>query len=265
MQNRTGLLTVFIVFFLLSLVIIFFFRQQLFPVSNGIFEYVTAPFQHTFTSIFGGFVRSNGETKRLETENRALSEKIIDQNELVKEVKALRDQYDLEIVPPKALVPADVVGFKSFIPGVSMPEEIIVNKGSKQGIAVGQTVIVGRNVIGIIEKVSPNRALVALISNKKQAVTAKTEKTDALGISRGKGSGMLVLENVVLADSLTEGDFILTKGDETLEGKGYPPDLIIGRIASVDKKASNLFQTAEIKSLINFSKLDTVFIITNNS
>jgi rod shape-determining protein MreC len=264
MQKRAGLLTIFFIVFILSIMLIYIFRQQVVPRTQNVVEQVTFPIQHSVYSAFGGALVRIGGDEKLRQQNRELASKIVDHDELSKEAKALRDQYDLEVVPTQNLLPAHVIGMKTFIPGVSLPEEIILDKGSNQRVELGQTVILTNNVVGTIKNVSEGRSLVTLISNREQSLTAKATKTDALGIIKGKGNGMLVLENVVLSDKLEKGDLVVTKGDQNITGAGFPPDLVIGKIASVDKKASDLFQTAEIESLIDFSRLSTVFIITNN-
>jgi cell shape-determining protein MreC len=104
--------------------------------------------------------------------------------------------------------------------------------------------------------------LVSLITNKNQSLTAEDNNTHAVGVIRGKGDGILVFENVVLSDTLQKGDMIVTKGDEKIDGTGYPPELVIGTITSIDKKVSDLFQTAEVESLIDFTEITTVFVIT---
>ncbi len=261
MQKRTGLLTVFSLFFIGSLILLFLFRQQLSPFTIHVVEQVTFPLQKTLYGTFGGLIYHSGKQVRLEEENQSLAKQIVDQTELAREASALRDQYDLDILAPGELLPANVIGMKTFLPGVSLPEEIIIDKGSLQGVRVGQSVLVTNNVVGTVSQVTENRSLIALISHPDQSVTAKTNKTNALGIIKGNGNGMLMLENVVLSDTLEEGDIVVTKGDEDLAGSGYPPDLVIGKIKSVEKKASDLFQTAEVTSLVDFSRLDMVFII----
>lgn len=266
MQNRTGLprfyrglLIVFSIFFILSLAIIIF-RQQLAPVSGQMFEYVVTPLQKMMYSAFGGLLQGNNSS--VQVAYRELAKQLVDQRELEKEARALRDQYDSELFSSGALLPARVIGFKSFIPGVSLPEEIVVDKGSRDGVIVGQTVMLTDNLVGSVNQVTDRRALISLISASDQSLAAQANKTEALGVIKGKGNGAIVFENVVLADSLEKGDIIITHGSEDINGTGYPPGLVIGRIVSVDKKVSDLFQSAEIKSLIDFSKLHTVFILT---
>jgi rod shape-determining protein MreC len=70
--------------------------------------------------------------------------------------------------------------------------------------------------------------------------------------------------NVVLSEKLEKDDLVRTKGDVDERGQGFPPDLIVGKIISVNKQPSALFQSAEVKSLVDFSRLSTVFVITQN-
>ena len=71
-------------------------------------------------------------------------------------------------------------------------------------------------------------------------------------------------QNFVLSDKFEKGDVVVTKGNIDEQGNGIPPDLIVGKIISVHKNPSALFQTAEIESLVNVSRLDTVFILEGN-
>jgi cell shape-determining protein MreC len=54
---------------------------------------------------------------------------------------------------------------------------------------------------------------------------------------------------------------VLTNGDVGLNGSGFPPDLIVGKITSIEKKPSALFQKAEVESFLDFSKITAVFVI----
>ena len=73
----------------------------------------------------------------------------------------------------------------------------------------------------------------------------------------------MVLDNVVLSDTIENTDLVETKGDVDANGNGYPPHLIVGKILSVNKKTSALFQSALVGSLVDVSKLDVVFVMRN--
>ncbi len=120
-------------------------------------------------------------------------------------------------------------------------------------------------LVGKIVTTSEYLSKVQLTTNIASSFTVKTlpfkkETPEALGIVRGIGNGELLLDNVLLSDMLTIGDMVVTKGDISEKGIGYPANLVVGKIVSVDKKSSELFQSARIRNLIDFSKLSVVFL-----
>ena len=72
----------------------------------------------------------------------------------------------------------------------------------------------------------------------------------------------MILDNVLLTENLKNGDLVLTKGDVNLNGEGFLPGLIVGKIISVEKSPSALFQKAQVEGLVDVTKLSTVFVIT---
>jgi rod shape-determining protein MreC len=260
MQKRRTFLPVAAGFFLLSLLLIFLFRGPLAQGASGIIELITTPIQRSFKGAFGGVIYSNSSWQQLVEENRTLAAKFAKQQELQKEIKALRDQFETTTVPSHSLLPATVLSSRGFVPGVSMPEELILDKGKADGVRQGMVVIYKDNLIGKIVSVSDHLTKVELISNKNTSFAARTLTTDALGIVRGASNGTILLANVVLSDKLEKNDYVVTKGEQDESG-GYPPNLVIGKIVAVDKKPSALFQTAEVQTLLDLPKLTTVFIM----
>lgn len=186
----------------------------------------------------------------------------VNQYQLEQENKALRDQFQTTAPSSQILLPAHIVGAPRFIPGVSMPEYFIIDKGKKDKIVAGQAVIFKDMLIGKIIAASERLSKAELISNASSTFTAKTKSTGALGVVRGLGSAEVILEKVVLSDTLTIGDVVLTKGDIDENGVGYPAYLVVGRIVSIDKKASALFQSARVRSIVDVSRLSLVFVFT---
>jgi len=92
-----------------------------------------------------------------------------------------------------------------------------------------------------------NLSSVTLLTNSSFLFTAKTLQTKRWSV-KGKAREV-ILDNVVLSDSLKKDDLVLTKGDVNAQNVGFPPDLTVGKIASVSKNPSDLFQKAEIQPL----------------
>lgn len=176
-----------------------------------------------------------------------------------REMQALRDQFETTSIPSVRLLPGKVIGFEGFLPGVSRPTQLTLDLGERDGVMIGQAVVVKNNLVGRVEKLVENRSQVTLLTKSGWSFTGKTSKTNAQGIVVVEG-GDILLKNVVLSDVLEKKDLVVTKGDEKINGSGFPPDIVIGEILSVDKKASALFQTARVKSFVDVVGLSTVFV-----
>jgi rod shape-determining protein MreC len=180
---------------------------------------------------------------------------------LEKDNAALRDQFKQGYPKAETLMPADVVGVPGFLPGVSAVEEIVIDKGSEDGVKVGRVVVFKNILIGRVERASAHLSVVDVISHEGISFTAETSKTSALGVLSGAGAGEMVLENVLLSDRLEKGDTVMSKGGVGVSGEGVPPGLVVGKIVSVKRQASSLFQSAEVASLVDVERLKMVFVM----
>ncbi len=223
--------------------------------------FITSPIQKNTYSLFSQSATQRDDESDLSKENRRLGILLLDQKKLQRENAALKDQFKTVAPHSTDLLPAVIIGAPGFVPGVSKPDMLIIQMGTKDGINGGEAVIVSDNLIGRISRVSASLAVVELLHNSSLPFLAKTLDSNATGVVSNENRNGLTLGNVILSEELKRGDIVVTKGNINEKGVGYPADLIVGRIVDVEKKASALFQTAQIKSLIDVSKLSTVFVI----
>jgi len=266
MKKNGNFFTIFLIFLLLSFLLFGLSRVGFFGGQTGFLGRLIFPFEKTIFATWNLITGINDDVgnKQLEDENKSLYKKLTNTENLEKENNALRDQF--KTISPKSanLLPAKIVGAPSFIPNVTIPDAFIIDKGTKDGVVNGLAIVLKDNLVGRVAKTSDNFSEVTVLTNKNFSFTAKTSKTGALGVVRGFGSTDMVLDNVLLSESLEVGDLVLTKGELDIKGIGLPPDIIVGKIISVDKKPSSLFQSAKVQSLIDFSKLSEVFVVLGN-
>lgn len=255
MQKRTTFFPIFIIFLLLAGIVFFFARNGAFAGLTGFFERVTTPLQRATFGIFHPTGKQSEEDK-LREENAKLLTQLAKQKELEKENRALHDQFEVSTPTPKELLPAQIIGRST--------DQVILDKGSADGVTTGDIIVVKDNLVGRVTKASSHVSVVHLITHSEISFTGQDSKTDALGVVVGRGGNAIVFGNVVLSDKLEKDDLIVTKGDVDEHGQGYPADLVVGKVTAVYKQASALFQSAEVRSLVDFSKLSTVFVITKN-
>ncbi len=261
MRNRQRFFTVFIIFFVLSLLVFAIFSTPVGNVIQGLVELIASPVQkYTHISLIGiPAEEKNKQLKAIREENLKLLKQMAKQKEIEKENQALRDQFATTVISPKQLLPATIIGSRSSNAGTGEPLEIVLDKGTNQGVIVGAAVIYEDILVGEVIRISENRAVVRLPISSGSSIPAKTTDSNALGIVKGQRDSML-LDNVLLSDSLKSKDIVVTKGATDEKGRGYPPGLVIGKITAIHKKASALFQTAEIEPVLQVNRLTTVFV-----
>lgn len=136
---------------------------------------------------------------------------------------------------------------------------IIINRGTRDGVSVGMPVITQLGLIGRILNVSANAAQVLLINDESSAISGRLQTTRAQGSIVGQASGDLRMQFIPLDASVQIGDIVITSG----LGGNLPADIVIGQVTSVRQQEFELFQDAVVRSLNNFSTLETVLVITD--
>jgi rod shape-determining protein MreC len=264
MQKR-NFISYFLVFFILSLLIVGASKTGLLNPLDSFFKTILSPVQsityQTFAKVTG--FGQNAEIQSLKAENLILAKQLIDQNKLIGDNKALRDQFQTANPKSPNLLPAEVVGAPGFVPGLSVPEILILNRGTNDGVKNGDAVVYENNLVGKITQVSANLSSVMLLTNPSSQFIAETLETKAQGVVKGQGGSEVILDNVILSDSLKKDDLVVTAGDINLQNNGFPPDLTVGKIISISKNPSDLFQKADIQPLIDFNNFETVFVVVN--
>ena len=252
MQKRATFFPIFLIFLVLSLVIFFLSQRGFLSGLTGFLEQATTPLQKL---TFNVFHIGNGQSTedKLREENNNLLIQLAKQKDLEKENKALHDQFETTKPEAAKLLPAEVIGMRDDV--------LIIDKGSDDGVKKGAIIVYRDNLLGKIAAVEKHLSIVDLLTNKDISFTAQTSKTSASGVING-GSGGIILDTVVLSDKLEKDDLVVTKGDVDSKGNGFPPGLVVGKIIAVEKRASALFQAAEVRSLVDFPKLKVVFVLS---
>jgi rod shape-determining protein MreC len=261
MHKKDNYLPFFFVFFGLSLVLVLIGRLG---ISESIASYLNKSANPVKNSanilILHGL--QNKTLKNLESQNSKLKKELAKKQEILNENTALKSQFRFSEDKSQILIPAKVVGQPGFLPGISLPEYLIINKGYKSGVSEGSGVIIGNNLVGKVSKAYPDFSKIELITNKNSSFTARiSDKPDINGVIKGQGGDEVVFDNVPLSSELKKGSEVITKGDRDENGRGYLPDLSVGKIVSVEKEQSKLFQRAKVVSPLDFKNLDMVFVI----
>ena len=152
-------------------------------------------------------------------------------------------------------LPADVIAVEQ----TGIARTIIINRGTRDGIAIGMPVSTDLGLVGRITRVSANASQVQLINDENSAVSARLQTTRAHGSIIGQASGVLRMTMVDLDEEIRQGDLVITSG----LGGNFPADIVVGQVTSVRQFEFELFQEAEVRSLLDFESLDVVLVISS--
>lgn len=263
-MRRGNPVLIFFILLVISLLIFGFSRTNFSARPNSFLYSFGAFLSRPSYSLLNWVTSLGGNSKidELKKENLVLTRKIVDQQALLAENKSLHDQFQTASPKSLDLMPALVVGAPRFLPGVTSPETFVINVGKKDGVKMGSAVVFKDNLVGKISKISDYLSEVMLVTNPDSKFAAKTTN-GVLGIVRGEGNQDMILDNVLLSDTLARDNVVVTSGDLTVDLANFSPNLIVGKITSVDKSPNDIFQRGKIQSLLDFSKLTDVFVLIN--
>ncbi|NNK02806.1 MAG: rod shape-determining protein MreC [Desulfatitalea sp.] len=173
--------------------------------------------------------------------------------EVLQSNQRLRRLLDLKAKTTMPSIAAQVVG-KDPSPWF---QSMLVDKGLKEGVAVGFPVVNPEGVVGLVVEAAAHYAKVVLITDPNSAVDAIVQRNRARGIVKGGPSGFCVLHFVLRKHDLKIGDTVVASGMDGVFPKGMP----IGQISKIVKQEAGIFQDVAVMPYVNFEGLEEVLIV----
>lgn len=135
---------------------------------------------------------------------------------------------------------------------------VIVNKGSRDGVNVGQAVLDAKGVMGQIIDVGVMTSTVLLISDSKCGVPVRNERTGERAILVGNNSmTQLSLINLPKTSSVIKGDLLVTSG----LGHRYPEGYPVGRVTQVTYNTDDDFIRVFVSPIAHLNSSRLVLLI----
>jgi rod shape-determining protein MreC len=157
--------------------------------------------------------------------------------------------------PDQNFVTADVIARDTS----SYLRWVIVNRGTRDGVQVGNPAISDLGLVGRVESVAANAAWIRLTNDPESAINARLQTARAEGTVVGQLQGGLRMELIPQEALVEPGDLVLTSG----LGGTFPANIVIGQVTSVRRQQADLFQTAEVRPTVDYDNLRIVSIITS--
>jgi rod shape-determining protein MreC len=192
----------------------------------------------------------------LEAEVSRLEGEIIALEQQLSETRILSALVDFaRLNPENRYTAASVIG-RDPSPFVKY---LIINRGSDAGLRRGMPVITEQGLVGRVAAVTSGAARIQLITDPASSINVYLKSSLAQAVLNGSLTGELSLEMIPQSAEVQPGELVLSSG----LGGNYPPDVLLGQVTSVRRRETDLFQTAVVQPVIDFSQLQIVLIITN--
>lgn len=204
--------------------------------------------------MFGASEQFKSHQKILE-ENQVLKNTVLLQNGQLQRLQFLQQEND----KLRALLGAQpVTAGKRLIAEVlavySHPfsHQIVLNKGSNDGVSVGQPLLDDLGVLGQVVSVGPNSSRALLIVDNTHAISARVERTGLAVVAEGIGqSDTLRVIHLPHSTDVQEGDRLVTSGLDGVFPEGYP----IARVNKVNRDPRQPFLQVAAEP---YAKLDRI-------
>jgi rod shape-determining protein MreC len=204
--------------------------------------------------VFGASEQFMSQQKLLE-ENRRLKDTLLLQNGQLQRLQFIQQENDKlrallgagPVTEGKRLI-AEVLAVYSH----PFSHQIVLNKGSNDGVTAGQPILDDLGVLGQVVSVGPSSSRALLIADTTHALSARVERTGQSVVAEGIGqSDSLRLIHLPHSTDVEVGDRLITSGLDGVFPEGYP----VAKIVKVQRDASQPFLLVSAEP---FAKLDRI-------
>ena len=267
-NKKSGIIGIVITIIILILIVIFsngdknssFFENAatnlVMPIQNGL-TYLKKKIggNSTFFTDINNLKEENEQLKEknseLEQSLREL-ENIKTQNETLKEYLDLTEKYGEYKTIPGYVINKEISNYS---------KTIVINIGREDGVKENMTVIGDKGLVGHIISVTENTAKVQTIIDTASSVSCSMSTTKDSIVCKGTLEEQSTLKAMYIPTeaNIIQGDSIETSG----LGGIYPKGIHVGTVKKVTNTQNPTDRSAIVETAVDFDKLDTVLVITN--
>ncbi len=165
----------------------------------------------------------------------------------------LRQMLEFKSDSQLELVPAKVIGKGSngFI------NSIILDAGLDDDLKKNMAVVTAQGLVGKLFNVGERHSTSQLLLDRNFRVGAMIQRSRATGIIKWQDGNQVIFAEVQKRSDVKLGDVVVTSGYSTI----FPAGLKIGFVSHSTEKIQNMFMNISVHPVVDFSKLEEVFVI----
>ena len=226
------------------------------PIQNGL-TYLKNKINNN-NKFFENVNELKSENESLKKENSDLEQQLREyeimknENEQLKQELNLSEKYGQYTTVPGTVISRDISNYS---------KTIVINIGSDNGIQEKMTVIADEGLVGYVVSTTNKTSKIQTIVDSASATSCIASSTRDTMICKGtiENKSTLSASNIDTDARIIQGDSVETSG----LGGIYLKGIHVGKIKKVNEGSNKTDSYATVETAVNFEKLETVLVITN--
>lgn len=142
-----------------------------------------------------------------------------------------------------------------------LKKQMLLNKGSNNGLKMGQVVLGASGIVGQIIHTTPFYSTVLMITDPTQHVPVKNQRNGIRGVAKGLAStqNKLLVNFIEVGSAVVLGDIFVSSAIGSKFPQGYP----VGKVIKIKKHSNNAFLEIQLKPAQDINKLEFVLVISD--
>ncbi|MDP8211832.1 MAG: rod shape-determining protein MreC [Candidatus Zapsychrus exili] len=227
------------------------FKLKLVEITASPIRLISIPIKEAKKILY--YHRTFDEYKKVKAQADVLSARLIGFEEVSKENSRLERLLEFKRRSIYSSVAANVVGRNPS----HWNSSIIIDKGSRNGIKQGFSVVNSLGIVGKVLEVSENISKVMLIVDPQFSVAALVQRPRESGLISGTLQGMCRMRYLSEDVEILEGDKVIT----SKLSSSFPEGLLIGKVISVNQSLRDSSLECIVQPAVSFSQIEEVLVI----
>lgn len=231
-------------------------RSAIRPFTETLVVIVDLP-RRAAVGTFGFFATRSAlaeENAKLKQENLVLQRHVQRLASLTAENARLRELLNSSALLDSSVLVAEIVAFD---PDPSRME-VVIDKGSDDGLYRGQPVLDASGVMGQLVEVGRSQSRVILITDSRHGVPVEVSRNGVRSIAVGTGSGgRLSLQYLPITADVRKGDVLVSSGLGRIFPRGYP----VATVVEVVRTPGETFMTVEAEPAAALQRSRQVLLV----
>ncbi len=153
------------------------------------------------------------------------------------------------------VLPAEIIN----ISPDPLSKRILINKGARDSVFVGQALLDANGLMGQVDEVLPFTSWVLLITDSHHVTPVEVNRNGERALARGSrtGASELELEFVTQTQDITAGDLLVSSG----MGQVYPKDYPVAQVTSVYQDPGQPYLLVKARPLAQVDSTRNVMLV----